>query len=447
MFVCWYACVCVRVRVRAEAGVDQTCPLSPLLFSLGLAEALREIAVRLQALDAGAKLFAYLDDVVVVVPATVRGEAAKVVEQVLKDYGLVVNDKTKAWTRNPNTPLPAALAARRVASLSLLGASVAWLDREAGELHAPLHAQSDGQDVLDRAQRLTQRLTLLRTAGLSAKATFLILQTFGQSCVNHLQRANYEDGQWVGHLEGVLFQGLESLVDHAASAQLRQLASLRLKDGGLAFGGIRRRSASAFLASWAFCFKEVAGVVGVSTLQGFRSRCPGVAGVLDVAETTLRTQGGNRGRALPWEDYLAEPAEKLQASFAAEISETLKESLLNGLGDEDAADLHSNGGTGAGGFLLPPAEGVMVLPDDHFTLALRDRLLLPICPEGACCKHTRRNDGRICGAPLDRRGKHARMCAIGGGVMARHNRIRDWIGPTYTQCSGLPASMEQRVPH
>ena len=80
-----------------------------------------------------------------------------------------------------------------------------------------------------------------------------------------------------------------------ASAQLRQLASLRLKDGGLAFGGIRRGSASAFLASWAFCFKEVAGVVG---LQGFRSRCPGVAGVLDVAETTLRTQGRNWVRAL-----------------------------------------------------------------------------------------------------------------------------------------------------
>ena len=131
---------------------------------------------------------------------------------------------------------------------------------------------------------------------------------------------------------------------------------------------------------------------------------------MGVAETTLRTQGGNRGRALPWEDYLAEPTEKLQASFAAEISETLKESLFNGLGDEDAADLHSNGGTGAGGFPLPLAEGVMALPDDHYILSLRDRLLLPVCPEGACCKHARRNDGRICCAPLDTK-VSIRVCA------------------------------------
>ena len=30
--------------------------------------------------------------------------------------------------------------------------------------------------------------------------------------------------------------------------------------------------------------------------------------------------------------------------------------------------------------------------------------------------------------------------------MARHNRIRDWVAPTCTECSGLPASTEQRVP-
>ena len=70
-------------------------------------------------------------------------------------------------------------------------------------------------------------------------------------------------------LKGVLFQGLESLTEEALSAERRVLAALRLKDGGLAFGGVRCRSAAAYLASWALCFKEVVGVVGASSLQGF----------------------------------------------------------------------------------------------------------------------------------------------------------------------------------
>ena len=132
-------------------------------------------------LDASAKLFAYLGDVVVVVPPAVSEQAAKVVVDVLGRYGLAVNDKTKAWTRDPNTALPASLAARRVPELALLGASVAWLDREDGELLAPLHGQSNGQIALGDARQLTRRLSALRAAGLS----LLILQTFGQSCVNH----------------------------------------------------------------------------------------------------------------------------------------------------------------------------------------------------------------------------------------------------------------------
>ena len=57
--------------------------------------------------------------------------------------------------------------------------------------------------------------------------------------------------------------------------------------------------------------------------------------------------------------------------------------------DADAADVRSHGGPGASTFLLPSVEGVMPMPDKHFDVAIRDRLLLPVCQEGTRCKHRR----------------------------------------------------------
>ncbi len=76
---------------------------------------------------------------------------------------------------------------------------------------------------------------------------------------------------------------------------------------------------------------------------------------------------------------------------------------------------------------------------------LRDRLLVSVCPEGARCQHRGLN-GQLCSALLDRRGRHARVCKLGGGVDRRHNGVRDWAASTYAACTGLPTSTEQRVP-
>ena len=140
-----------------------------------------------------------------------------------------------------------------------------------------------------------------------------------------------------------------------------------------------------------------------------------------------------------------EPAAKLQGIWAKEISESRREALLWALPEEDAADARSHGGPGAGSFLCPPCQGGQAMPDQHFTISLRDRLLLPVCQEGARCQH-RRPNGVLCNAPLDARGRHAKKCAVGGGWVRRHNRIRDSAASTWTACTGVLAPTEQRVP-
>ena len=50
--------------------------------------------------------------------------------------------------------------------------------------------------------------------------------------------------------------------------------------------------------------QEVAELLGVSSVAGFRASCPGIAAALESAEADLRARGGNGGDQLPWHSYL-----------------------------------------------------------------------------------------------------------------------------------------------
>ena len=147
-----------------------------------------------------------------------------------------------------------------------------------------------------------------------------------------------------------------------------------------------------------------------------------------------------------------------------------KQRLLRELGEEDRVDMRSCGGTG-GAFLLPPRAAAHHMADVHFLVALRRRLCVddPACldrveglasvvqsvvtnvaagPEEVqqTCRHRRAEDGHLCGAPLDARGHHAGTCEIGGGVVHRHDGVRDWLAAWIAEQSGQVVSTEQYVP-
>jgi hypothetical protein len=243
----------------------------------------------------------------------------------------------------------------------------------------------------------------------------------------------------------VLQEGLALVSGDALDDSRRQLASLRLSDGGCAYGGLCWKAEAAFLGSWGLLLKEIAGSVGATSVEGFRSRCPTVWADIGRAEEALRLCGGNGGEPLDWIRLFGEPVAKLQGTWAKEISHSRRESILRSMpDDEDAADARSHGGPGAGSFLLPSCEECTAMPDQHFKISLRDRLLLPVCQEGARCQH-RRPNGSLCNALLDSRGRHAKKCAIGGGLVRRHNVLRDFCAASWERCAGVRAPKEQRV--
>ena len=188
--------------------------------------------------------------------------------------------------------------------MKVLGSQVAWLDRE--ESLAPIHGTADPGPVLAKARRLGNRVHQLLAHGLATRSAFLVLQTFSKSCVNHLLRANLEAGPWLDELEGILNTTLGAVLAVPGAdpvtigPEQAHIASLRTKDGGLAFGGTKHTSPFAFIGSWFLCLKEVASTLGVHSWATFTSKCPTVTTQLQQASAMAVERGACNGTPVNW---------------------------------------------------------------------------------------------------------------------------------------------------
>ena len=419
------------------------------MFALGLAAPLQRIHDSLNALSPSCRVFSYLDDVMVVVPAAVAESAASAVVAELSGAGLTVNaDKTAAWTADPQAPLPNGLAHLRVQQCQVLGARAPWLDRDGDFSEVGVLSLAEGAKVVQSARAFVARVGKLRGAGLSTKAAFLLLQGFSQGHVTHLLRASYESGSWPRDFDNALVEGLEQLLGASLNEAQQAQVFLRLADGGLGFSSAEQATEAAFLGSWALTLQEVAACLGISTWAGFCDRCGPLARQLEAAEAKLIQDSGGKLQPVDWVGFLSEPKGKLQSFWSAQLRELRKEALLQELAENDRVDLRSAGGPGAGGFLELPAlfedEQPKPVPDNHFQVSLKDRLRLPVCPAGRVCQH-RREDGTLCGRILDARGKHAVKCEVGPSRGARHDRMRDFTAEFHPKVTGYAAAKEQRV--
>jgi len=193
------------------------------------------------------------------------------------------------------------------------------------------------------------KLAELRGAGLSAKAAFLILQSFSKGQVTHLLRANHEASGWSKQFDEVLVSGVQLLVGSSLDDEQRRQVFLRLADGGLGFGSCELACEAAFLASWALTLKDVAECLGITSWESFRNTCQPVAESIDRAEARLLACGGGDIKAVGWVSLLSEPRSKLQGFWSSKLRQRLKDRVLRDLSPDDQVDLRSAGSPGAGG--------------------------------------------------------------------------------------------------
>jgi hypothetical protein len=312
-----------------------------------------------------------------------------------------------------------------------------------------VNSVTDGDKVVQSAKDFVAKLQELRTAGLSERTAFLLLQSFSQGHVTHLLRANYEKGGWCRRFDDVLVGALGQVAGTHLDTSQRAQAFLRLADGGLGLGSAELTAESAYLGSWALVLKEVATKVGASSWADFQTRCALPTEAMVEAEAKMVADAGGSLQPVYWVGLLQEPQGKMQSVWSAKLQDQRKATLHESLGVDDQVDFRSCGGPGAGGFLQPPIlfedeEAPPPMPDGHFRVALRDRLRMLLCSPGARCQH-RRCDGTLCNEPLDPRGKHAKKCEIGPSRNGRHDQIKHFTAAFHQKVTGYVAAKEQRV--
>ena len=125
------------------------------------------------------------------------------------------------------------------------------------------------------------------------------------------------------------------------------------------------------------------------------------------------------------------------------LAEVQAESLAR-----DVPWLGSRAGEEGGALLTAtPSEVGGTITDDVFRAALRFRLGLPLCTDGArCCHRSARSRGTgRCGAALDSLGHHAILCKVGGGPTVTHDACCDRLLGA-ARAAGFRALREQVVP-
>lgn len=158
-------------EVSARARVDQGCPLSPCFFALAVARSLGLLQAELGARGPHAKVFAYLDDVYVVVDPAQASWAMDVTARALSVAGLGLNlAKSMIWIPSGQGNLSGSASKFQVSSLPCLGSVVPCAARaaEAADVETLSRAPLVGDGRNDGA---AAALTTFRTVSFSCSNT------------------------------------------------------------------------------------------------------------------------------------------------------------------------------------------------------------------------------------------------------------------------------------
>ena len=191
-------------EVRAERGVDRGGPLNTATFAITLPSRIDQLERALQTVDPCARVLAYLDDIDIAIDATHAPAAVEATRVMMGTLGMAMHEgKTKVWTLRPGAPVPESLAHLRCDRLTCLGSTLTFLDGSGDEdevswqaARVAVLADSPGNAPAQALGEYIGRLKELQAAGLTAQFAFVLLRTYVNGAVVHLQRGSHTSEIW-----------------------------------------------------------------------------------------------------------------------------------------------------------------------------------------------------------------------------------------------------------
>ena len=221
--------------VDSARGLDQGCPLSPGLFSAALAPQLDKLLASLRGVDGSAEVFAYLDDVFVVIDAAKAAEAAQMAGTALAEVGLQLRpDKTKVWVPDAGVPLPRS-SPRRVEQMGCLGntlpftqavdqltADAQGLDEpDGGATDVPIAVGTAFAPATEAFKCFLGQLRSLMQSGLRKQTAWSIASNYANGGANHFLRGCWADAAWCDEFDACTVTFLEELLGVTLAADQR----------------------------------------------------------------------------------------------------------------------------------------------------------------------------------------------------------------------------------
>ena len=466
--------------LHATLGVEQGDVLGPLLFALAFrkpVEALREALLTLLQVEHGYSradaeaavvLGAYLDDVLVGLPASVAGQVPALAAQAFHTVGCVVEQgKTKVWVPTGHCP-PGCVDWWSQKGLRILGAPAEGVVPLAalGDAGAVVGDQGLVADFLEQAVqgyeaflgKLEMTVAEADSAWSRVQAGAGLLRLCALPRLLHFFRAlpPAATTAFAERADRATKETYEKLLTAKLTTTSQQnQAALPTRLGGNGLLRFKELRAQAWLGSWLGTLPAVRALAGegLASCAVVSQGAASWATALRDAVAELAAEGvhlDQAGAVAPepgatpwgWEDNAPALAQR-QRLFSRRRAEAARARLLESLSPAARARLRGCGGPGAGAWVLAAPTGVATrLTDAEYKVCTRLRLRVPLHlgEVGMRCRNQRGGQaggaepagpGGECRKPLDADGFHALTCLVGGMVIRRHHALRDtfaWIG-------------------